>query len=156
MASRRFEGAVTTPEDSGLVTDASLPPPPERPPRPILIELASAILVVGGMVGVLGTIGLATSGIEPGVVGSLVLVLNVLTVLVGVMVRAGRAWVVAINVVAVALFLELTALPSTMAIVLSMLDAIVLFALIRYRSWFDWRPSDGAATSSGVGVEERP
>lgn len=156
MASRRFEGAVTTPEDGGLVTDSSLPPPPERPPRPILIELASAILVVGGMVGVLGTVGLVASGIDQGLVGSLVLVLNVLTVLVGLLIRAGRAWVLAVNVVAVALFLELTALPSTFAIVLSVLDAVVLFTLIRYRSWFDWRPTDGAAASSGTGVEGAP
>lgn len=105
------------------------------------------------MVGVLGTIGLVASGIDQGLVGSVILVLIVLTVLVGLLIRAGRGWVLAISVVAIALFLELTALPSTFAIVLSVLDAVVLFALIRYRSWFDWRPTDGATPSAGTGVE---
>lgn len=35
------------------------------------------------------------------------------------------------------LFLEVTALPSPVAIVFALLDAVVLFALIRHRSWFE-------------------
>ena len=42
-----------------------------------------------------------------------------------------------LNVVAIALFIELTALPSGVAIVFAGLDAIVLAALIRHRAWFD-------------------
>lgn len=145
MASRRFEGAVTTPADSGEVPDASLPPEPERPPRPILIELSSAILIIGGITAVLGTVGYQLGGGQSnGVVDLLVLLLNVLTVLVGGLIRAGRAWILAINVVAIALFLEITALPATFAIVYVVLDGIVLFALFRHRGWFLWRPSEAA------------
>ncbi len=60
-----------------------------------------------------------------------------LTLIVGLLVRAGRAWLLDVNVVAVILFLEVTALPSPVAIVFALLDAIVLFALIRHRSWFE-------------------
>lgn len=156
MSPRRFDGAITTADDSGEIRDASLAPAPERPRRPILIELGSAILIVGGMTAVLENVGFAVAGAEVGVaagpLGALILALNLLTILVGVLVRLGRAWVLAINVVAIALFLELTALPSTFAIVFAGLDAIVLFALFRHRAWFDWRPDEAAAGRADGGL----
>ena len=143
MSSRRFDGAITTPADSGEVPDASRPPVAERPPRPILIELAAAILIVGGMTAVLETIGYLGSGVGPAgtPLGALILTLDILTVIVGILIRAGRAWVLDINVVAIALFLEITALPSTFAIVFAALDGLVLVALFRHRAWFLWRPT---------------
>lgn len=145
MASRRFEGAVTTPADSGEIPDSTLAPVPERPHRPILIELSAAILIIGGITGLLGTVGYQLSGgSSGGVIGLLVLALNILTVVVGGLIRAGRAWVLAINVVAIALFLEVTALPATFAIIYVVLDSIVLYALFRHRGWFFWRPEDAA------------
>jgi hypothetical protein len=67
----------------------------------------------------------------------------VLTIVIGLLVRRGQAWLLCINVVAVLLFVELTAIPggSATAAVLAVLDAFVFVALSRNRDWFDWRPS---------------
>lgn len=138
MSTPRFEGAITTSEE---IPDQSVVPAPVRPPRPLLIEVASAILIVGGLTGFAGVFTVT------GVLQLLVLGINIVTVVVGILVRSGRSWVLAINVVAVALFLELTALGTTFGIVFAILDAFVLFALIKHRAWFDWRP-DG----DGVGA----
>jgi hypothetical protein len=143
MAHRRFEGAVTTPADSGIVTDASIVPEPARPPRPILIEAAAAILIVGGLTSLIGALT------APGIAGILFMTLNVAMIVLGLVIRRGRAWVVAINVVAVALFLELTALPATFAIVSIVMDAIVLAALFRHRAWFFWEPAAPAEGAPG-------
>lgn len=134
LVRRRFDGAITTPADTGVVTDATVMPPPERPPRPILVEIAAAILVVGGLTSLIGALA------APGLVGVLFTALNVAMIVLGLLIRHGRAWVVAINVVAVALFLELTALPATFAIVSIAMDAVVLIALFRHRTWFQWEP----------------
>jgi hypothetical protein len=134
MTSDRFDGAITTPTEP-----TSEPPAPTRPPRPPLIEAAAAILVVGGLT------GLATgpSPFQPDIapLAWLLLALNIATIVVGLLVRAGRAWVLALNVTAIALFLELTALPSPIALLFALLDGLVLVALIRHRAWFEWSPS---------------
>jgi hypothetical protein len=140
MASRRFEGAVTTPADSGEIADQSIVPVPDRPPRPLALEASAAILIIGGLTSILGTIGYQIGGGDTGMLGLVILALDILTVMVGVLIRMGRAWVFAINVVAIALFLELTALPSAFAIVFVVLDTLVLFSLFRHRGWFDWKP----------------
>lgn len=136
MARPRFEGAVTTPDVGGEIPDQSIVPAPTRPARPILVELAAAILIVGGLTSLIGSLA------APGIVALLLVTLNVVMVVLGVLIRRGRAWLIAVNVVAVALFLELTALPSAFAIVFSLLDAVVLVALLRHRAWFDWRADD--------------
>jgi hypothetical protein len=146
--SGRFAGAVTGPEDGGEPPDASLVPAPVRGRRPPLIELAAAILIVGGitsLLGVLGTLEAATELLDLVFVG-----LGLATIVVGLLVRAGRAWLLDINVVAIILFLELTALPSGVAIVFAALDAIVLVALFRHRAWFD------APTADSGGAVDRP
>jgi hypothetical protein len=73
---------------------------------------------------------------------ALILALNVLTMIVGLLVRRGQAWILCINVVAVVLFVELTAVPAgnATAAVLALLDGFVFVALARNRDWFDWRP----------------
>jgi hypothetical protein len=142
MANRRFDGAITTPADSGEIGDQTVIPTPERPRRPLLLEGSSAVLIVGGLTSILGTIGYQVGGGDTGALGLLILALDILTIMVGVLIRMGRAWVFAINVVAIALFLELTALPSAFAIVFVVLDSIVLFALFRHRGWFYWQPPD--------------
>lgn len=136
MARPRFEGAITTPEAGGEIGDQSIVPPTTRPARPILVELAAAILIVGGLTSLIGSLA------APGILAILLVGLNVGMVVLGVLIRRGQAWLIAVNVVAVALFLELTALPSAFAIVFAVLDAVVLVALIRHRAWFDWRPDD--------------
>lgn len=139
MARPRFEGAITTPEAGGAIDDQSIVPAPMRPDRPVLVEIAAAILIVGGLTSLIGSLA------APGIVAVLLVTLNVVMVVLGVLIRRGRAWLIAMNVVAVALFLELTALPSAFAIVFSLLDGIVLVALIRHRPWFDWRAADAFA-----------
>ena len=143
---RRFDGAITTPEE---VVDSTAVPAARRPSRPISIEIASAILVVGGLVAIVGTVaamlGLDPAAADPGArpVIYLILALNALTIVIGLLVRRGRAWLLCINVVAVLLFVELTAIPggSATAAVLAVLDAFVFVALSRNRDWFDWRPA---------------
>jgi hypothetical protein len=145
---RRFDGAITTPADS---PDSTRPPPATRPPRPISLEIASAILIVGGFMATVATVAtLATSvavvgGADPGtrLVIGLLIALNMLTVMVGVLVRRGMAWIACINIVAIQLFVEFTAVPggSATAAVLAALDTFVFIALLRNRAWFDWRPA---------------
>jgi hypothetical protein len=144
---RRFDGAITTPEET---FDSTVVPAAQRPSRPVSIEIASAILVVGGFVAIVGTMA-AVLGLDPaaGAPGArpiiaLILALNVLTIVIGLLVRRGRAWLLCINVVAVLLFVELTAVPggSATAAVLAVLDAFVFVALSRNRGWFDWRPPE--------------
>jgi hypothetical protein len=131
----RFPGAITGPHDGGPPRDASIVPAPARPPRPPLIELGAAILVVGGLISILGTLGTLEAATET--LDIVFIGLGALTIVVGLLVRAGRAWILAINVVAVVLFLEVTALPSAVAIFFAALDTIVLIALIRHRAWFE-------------------
>jgi hypothetical protein len=146
VTGRRFDGAITTPADSGEAADASQVPVPQRPPRPVLIELASAILIVGGATATVSALAYAGSGQAGGTgpLAFLFLVIDVLTVVVGIRIRSGRWWVLAINVVAVALFLELTALPNAFAILFAAFDTLVLFALLRHRAWFEWTPEADA------------
>jgi len=139
MPGRRHEGATTTPADSGLVVDASIIPAPERPPRPALVELSAAILIIGGAVDLATGISPFQAGGFP--LGTLFLALDVLTIVVGLLIRAGRGWILALNVTAIALFLELTALPSPIALLMALLDALVMFTLFRHRAWFEWRPA---------------
>jgi len=133
MPTDRFAGAITTPVDPPAET-----PPASRPPRPAIIEAAAAILIVGGLTG----LATSPSPFQPGIgpLASLFVILDVVTVIVGIAVRSGRAWVLALNVTAIALFLEISALPAPIALLLALLDALVLVALIRHRDWFDWRP----------------
>ena len=149
---RRFEGAITTPEE---VVDSTAVPAARRPSRPISIEIASAILVVGGLVAIVGTmaavLGQDPAAADPGARPVIVLILglNILTIVIGLLVRRGQAWLLCINVVAVLLFVELTAIPggSATAAVLAVLDAFVFVALSRNRDWFDWRPSERVRTN---------
>jgi hypothetical protein len=141
----RFEGAITTREDG--VLDSSLVPQPERPPRPAMVEAAAAILIVVGVAGIaaqvlaiVGGTAVPSAGAEP--ILLLQYALIVLTIVIGLLVRAGRSWLLSVNVVAVILFLDLTAVPSgnVFALIFSVLDAIVFVTLIRHRWWFEWRP----------------
>ena len=115
----------------------------DRPRRPVAVELAAAVLVVGGFVSILGSIqaighltgaGESVDGLAPVTLG-----IGAAILVIGLFVRAGRAWLVAINVVAILGFLELTS-GSIAGIVLGVLDVIVVIALAAERPWFQWRP----------------
>lgn len=92
-------------------------------------------------------------GVSTGLSGVLILALNVLMIATGLLIRKGRAWVVALNVSAIALFLELTLIPDAFAVLFASMDAIVLFALLRHRDWFQWTPS---AAPAADGLEATP
>lgn len=119
---------------------------PIRPARPGAIELAAALLIVGGVLGVLGV--LATSGaIEPAgpeALPLLTLVLNLAQIAVGFLIRGGWLWLVAINYVAVLGFLDvLAAGASPLSLMLGLAEVVVVVILMIHRPWFEslrgWR-----------------
>jgi hypothetical protein len=128
-------------DSTPLVRDLPADPDeaPVAPQRPPLVELAAAILVVGGALGVVGAIGAAENlpaGSEPFL--ALTLALNVGAVVVGILARFGRAWLVAVNYVAVLAFLDLMAAGSGgLSILLGAGEVIALVILLANKAWFD-------------------
>jgi hypothetical protein len=114
---------------------------PVRPNRPAAIELAAALLIVGGGLGVFGLI--ATDAQRPAGLewlAVLTLVLNVAQIVVGVLVRIGRFWIVVVNYVAVLGFLDFrSASVSPLGLMLGLTEVVVLVILFIHRSWFDRR-----------------
>jgi hypothetical protein len=80
------------------------------------------------------------SGLSTGLAGLLIMVLNGLMIATGLLIRRARGWILALNVSAIALFIELTLIPDAFAILFASMDLIVLFALLRHRAWFQWTP----------------
>jgi hypothetical protein len=116
-------------------------PPVERRRRPVLVELASALLIVGGVINLLiSSQVLVLLGLQGGGVGGPALatiVLNTVILVLGVLVRFGRAWLVAVNVLAVLAFLELLS-GTPVGLVYGAIDVLVVLALVRERPWFTW------------------
>jgi len=146
---QRFDGAITTPDDE--IPDQTVVPEPERPARPVLVELASAILIVGGITAIVGWVGAQLAGAgapaSAGLLPLIIVALNLGAIATGVAIRRGRYWRVCINVVAVAIFLYLTAFPNPIAIFYAVLETVVLYALFHHREWFDWKPAAGSGAS---------
>jgi hypothetical protein len=138
----RFDGAITTPDDE--IPDQTVVPEPERPDRPVLVELAAAILIVGGITAIVGWLGAEIVGAgapaDAGLLPAIILGINVIVIATGVTIRRGRYWRLCINIVAIAIFLYLTAFPNPIAMFYVALDGVVLYALIHHRAWFDWKP----------------
>jgi hypothetical protein len=111
----------------------------QRPARPPAIELAAAILIVNGVLGLVGTIGAIPelpAGTGPIVV--LTAALNIGSLVIGVLIRFGRAWLVAVNYAAVLGFLDLVgAAGSGLALVLGIADVLVVIILLANKPWFD-------------------
>lgn len=114
----------------------------ERPhrPRPVLVEIASALLVVEGAVNLLFSIqvlmNLAKAGEPIELLTVISIALATLNLALGLAVRTGRGWLVTVNIVAVLGFLEL--LSSTpVGIFFGALDVLVVLALVRERPWFE-------------------
>ena len=166
--SQRFEGATTTPDDEipdpsvvqeperrggagAPAADSGVVQEPERPPRPILVELGSAILIVGGITALVGWVGTKIAGTsiagDAGLPTAVFIGLNVVLIAIGVLIRDGRHWRLCINIVAVAIFLYLTAFPNPIAVFFGVLDTIVFFGLIRHRAWFEWKPAEATPVS---------
>jgi hypothetical protein len=113
----------------------------DRPPpsRPAAIELAAAILITSGVLGLIGAVG-AASDLPAGTEVLLVVTaaLNVGSLVIGVLVRTGRAWLLAINYVAVLGFLDFTGAPASgLALLLGIADVMVVIILLVQKPWFD-------------------
>ncbi len=118
------------------------------PARPAAVELAAAFLIVGGAVSAFSAVSNVSSlppGVEP--ILALTVALAIGSIVVGVFVRLGRFWIVAINYAAVLGFLDLLgAGASPLALMLGLSDVLVVVILFRYKSWFDelWRRRSAA------------
>lgn len=116
-----------------------------RPPRPSTVELAGAILIVGGLLGTLSGLGrLADPAAVAPSLGLVTVVLNVAQVVLGLLVRQGRLWLLTVNYAAVVGFLDLLAGGlSVTSLVLGLSEVIVVIALLVTKPWFDavaqWR-----------------
>jgi hypothetical protein len=124
-----------------VVTAAEPDEPRQRPPRPALIELVAALLIVAGILGVISLFApdpRRPEGLEG--LAAVTIALNVLQIVVGVLVRMGRLWIVDVNYVAVLGFLDLAgAAGSSLALLLGLIELGSLAVLFAYRSWFDGR-----------------
>ena len=136
--------AASAEQDVDLPTSAG-DEEPIKPARPGLVELAAAILIVGGALGVIAA--LANNAPQPAgleAVPLLTLVLNLAQVGVGLAIRWGWLWLVALNYVAVLAFLDLLAAgESPVALMLGAAEVLVVVILIAKRPWFQalaaWR-----------------
>lgn len=128
---------------------------PRRPPRPVLVELATALLIVNGLIGALTSIeavlALADRGELTPLVAGLFLLLGVGMVVLGIALRYGRWWLAGVNIVAVAGFLELTS-GTPQGLLYGSIDVIVVVILLANRPWFAWRPED-AEREAGPGPD---
>ena len=118
---------------------------PIRPARPAAVELAAAIMIVGGAIQLL--LGLTTlPGLPPGGEGfaALALVLNVATIGTGILIRAGTWWLIAVNFTAIVGYLDLLgAGGSPLQLMLGAAEVLVVAILLARKPWFDalaqWR-----------------
>ena len=120
---------------------------PKRPPRPIILELATAMLIVSGFMSfftsIEAIIAIANQGELDVVLMALFLFIGIGTVVVGIALRYGHWWLFGVNYVAVAAFLELTS-GTPQGFLFGALDLFVLAVLLTQRPWFAWKPGDEA------------
>ena len=125
---------------------------PRRPPRPPLVELAAAILIVNGALSALTSLEvvgrLADQGTASAPIALLSFAIGIGSVVLGILVRYGAAWLVAVNVVAVAGFLEISSW-TALGLLFGILDVVVLLALFRERPWFTWSPEARSEREDG-------
>jgi hypothetical protein len=129
-------GRVTTLDPRGDVRDG-----PDRPPRPVLVELASAILIIGsfmdGAISFEAMMEATTQETRLFATASVLVAAGLIAL--GVMIRGGRLWLLALNVVALAAFLELqTVTPG--GVFAALIYMVVVGILLRERAWFHWVP----------------
>lgn len=121
--------------------------PPARGPHPGAVELAAALLIIGGILQLVGAIGAASSlpaGSEVVFAGSIAI--DIATIAAGVLIRSGRLWLLVVNYVAVLGFLDLLrAGSSPVALMLAIADLVVVVILVLNRPWF--MPSEPDAAS---------
>lgn len=119
-------------------TDADSAKPTASRPRPGAVELAAALLIIGGILQLVGAIGAASSlpaGSEVVLFGSIAI--DIVTIAAGVLIRSGRLWLFVVNYVAVLGFLDLMrAGSSPVALMLAIADVVVVVILVINRPWF--------------------
>jgi hypothetical protein len=117
-----------------------------RPERPTRIDFATAVLVVSGAFSifrrVLDPLVLPDpTSVDP--ILAVSIVLDALSIAAGILVRMGRAWVLAANLAAIFSFLHLSASPNPVAIFFGSLYVGVVLVVMSARGWFDamsaWR-----------------
>lgn len=120
-------------------TDASAVPETEivRPARPALVEVAAALLVVAGAIGALTSLlGLLSGTVDPFL--WLGLVLNAVSLVLGLAVRLGRLWILTLNYAAIVGFLDLLgASTSPQALMIGLSEVLVVVILLARKPWFD-------------------
>jgi hypothetical protein len=107
------------------------------PPRPALVELASAILIVAGVVGIVTVlIGTLSGATDP--FAWLSLALNAGSLALGLATRMGRLWIVALNYAAILGFLDLLGAASNpQALMIGVSEVAVVGILLARKPWFD-------------------
>jgi hypothetical protein len=113
-------------------------PRPQAPARPPTVELAAAILIVGGAVNLIGAVLAAVAAWAADPFLWLTIGLNLASAVVGILVRTGRLWLVTVNFAAVLGFLDLLgASVNPAALMLGVAEILVVVILIRHKPWFD-------------------
>jgi len=120
----------------------------------MLVELASAFMIVDGLLSTSTSANIVlrmgeAPGAEPLPLLVLTLSIGIITIILGILIRFARAWIIALNVAAVAGFLELTA-GSQAGMIVGLLDLFVVLSLLMTRPWFVWT-HDGAANPNAEG-----
>ncbi len=144
--------APTAAEPADPARGSSAASPADRPRRPVLVELAAAVLVVGGALSILTSIEVAVHFADQGqpidALAPVSVGIGAGLVILGLLIRSARAWLVTVNVVVIVAFLELTS-GSMVGLFFGVLDVFVVLALFWERSWFQ-SPKDS------VGATDQP
>lgn len=114
------------------------PPPPQRPAP---IELSAAILIVSGAIGLVGAfIDAANLPAGGDALFWLTLAIDGASIVLGLLLRVGRLWLLTINYVAVLGFLDLLgAGESPLSLMFGLADVLVVVLLVVHKPWFDAR-----------------
>lgn len=114
--------------------------PPEviaPPPRPALVELAAAILILTGGIGLVTAI-LATLAGAQDPFAWLTVALNLVSIVLGLATRLGRLWILTLNYAAVLGFLDmLGASTNPQALMVGLSEVLVVVILVARKPWFD-------------------
>ena len=110
------------------------------PPRPAAIDLAAAILVFGGLFGfsqlVVGDYVLTGSLPAKDPIVGVAFIAYAASVVLGVVIRMGRAWLPALNFALIVALLYLPAAGRPLVLVLVVGHALAAVILVRQRGWF--------------------
>lgn len=138
--SEHVEGVITSVEEQ---PDPPTAPAVDRPPRPEMIEVGAAILIVAGITATFGVVISQLANVPvSGLIPAVGLVMQVVAIAAGILVHRGRRWRFCINVVVIEVLIYTSAFPNPIALFYVLLYAIVVYALLKHRAWFDWRPPE--------------